>query len=1551
MPAGEDQMAQPADEGPFAAGAHGGGAAATYSIKREFAGATVMITGAAARAPGTLLPLLIESLLRTTDVGKVYVLIRGKRGMSARERLARLLQSGLFHLVRDSPRLLAKVRRAAPRSRRAVPALPAPARAAAADACRAARAARLRRQVELLEGDMNSDGLGLSAADLAKVQGGVQFVVHSAASIELEADVQHTLRSNYIGTRRLLALARTMTRLVSFVHVSTAYVNVNHPRGAAVDEVIYPLTVGLQEVSHADVVDDLMSLERQPANIRAQMYLDMWGFPNTYTMGKNLSEKLVASYAADHGLPIAIVRPALVTGLAGAPYPGYCGNLAGPVGMGVAMAVGLFDRLESVAMVPTHVWDAVPGDVVCSAILATAAATAARVAVNQYANARPGDPLVVHAGTSTTYPISFAEAFHAGLDFVRDNPPPFRLPGGGLFTLPMDYRPSEAAVKRCKYWTSWKVWAAVRVLEALGQHKTARRLKYGHLAWEIQNSTKTDRNMFFHSRNLLALEAALDAGDAGSGHYTVTWTIRNGGWLRYIHTNIAGMYRIVFGMSNLKGLEDSEFRFIPSRSVLPVQRSASAAAAAAADEDDDADAAHGDAALAAGIHRAAAAFARIPAAGSLHAALADDALPPAGAPAGEAPPRYAGAPPPDNARGLGMSLSSRLGQSLSYRPAAMADVASGAGAPQRTLSRLLSKPLDSLTRLPTPAGSLRNDDASQDCVDPPPWRARVRRAAVEQLLALMVGVWRLCKEQAEPDSGLLKLLTGAISSASNGEMLTDEAVGIAAAALLGEPVMVVRHADERVTAAVHFPPNAMPSPAEVAATREVTAPCALWVEREHFSVLQAQTGSGARVFGPSACSATPSPGPRGAPRAARAGPAPRAAPAPGAGRSSCPRPPRRAVAARAGGDSLRRPRRDGSAGSPGSAGRAGGSSSAAGRSAGSAAGGAAVHFDFLVLGSGIAGLSYALKVAEYGSVAVITKDYAGEGCTQYAQGGVCAVLDASDSVEAHVEDTIVAGAFLNDRNAVEVVCREGPARVLELVKLGADFTRNADGSLHLTREGGHSNRRIVHAADLTGAEIERALLATARRHPRITFHEHHLATELVVDEVGGAPHCLGADVLDQASGTAVRFLGLATMLATGGAGQVYPSTTNPHVATGDGMAMAYRAGAAMANMEFVQFHPTALYAPPEAGGRAGAERTFLITEALRGEGGRLTNLDGERFMAGYDDRLELAPRDVVARAITDQMQSRREPHVLLDISHKPRSEVLAHFPNIAKRCAAAGIDIAAEPIPVLPAQHYMCGGVVAGLRGETSVQGLFACGEVSCSGLHGANRLASNSLLEGLVFADRAAGPAVAHAEYAARACAPHLRAAAAAADFSGARAPRPLPAAAAAWVAAKRGEVRRLMWEAAGIVRRTAALQAAQAELAAAYVEVKSLASSCGVSTPLVELLNLVTVAELIVSCALQRRESRGLHFSADFPAPAPGAPAPSVIAASIRARYDLDALAARRAGGAGGAGGGLASLLTPAAGGAGAGAGAPGSPRGAGAKKSLLRDLSVRSLPESAQ
>ena len=543
-------------------------------------------------------------------------------------------------------------------------------------------------------------------------------------------------------------------------------------------------------------------------------------------------------------------------------------------------------------------------------------------------------------------------------------------------------------------------------------------------------------------------------------------------------------------------------------------------------------------------------------------------------------------------------------------------------------------------------------------------------------------------------------------------------------------------------------------------------------------------------------------------------------------------------------------------------------------------------YDFLVLGSGIAGLTYALKVAEHGRVAVVTKGAAAEGATRYAQGGVCAVLDKNDSVEAHIRDTMIAGVYLNDPRAVEVVCSEGPAAVLELARFGAKFTRTRGGKLHLTREGGHSARRIVHAADATGAEIERALLSEVTAHRNVRIFENLQAVDLVLGEgPEGERIALGADVLNPETNTMHRFLASATLLATGGAGQVYPLTTNPRVATGDGVAMAHRARASIANMEFVQFHPTALYNPSNS-----FERAFLISEAVRGEGGRLLNLKGDRFMSQYDARAELAPRDVVARAIHFELEKSGSPHVYLDISHRSSSDVLAHFPTISAHCESIGIDITKEPIPVIPAQHYMCGGVQAGLHGQSSLPGLFVCGEAACSGLHGANRLASNSLLEGLVFGSRAVLASVMHAEVVQAKAWDSFRVASTATDFTGPRAPRPLSSAAKAWVAAKRADLTGVMWDAAGIVRSQAKMHNALKEVSEMYLETRALLESYGESTDLLELRNLVTVGELILTSALQRKESRGGHFCLDYPEAVPQEARATVISTSLsRRRLDL--------------------------------------------------------------
>jgi len=519
------------------------------------------------------------------------------------------------------------------------------------------------------------------------------------------------------------------------------------------------------------------------------------------------------------------------------------------------------------------------------------------------------------------------------------------------------------------------------------------------------------------------------------------------------------------------------------------------------------------------------------------------------------------------------------------------------------------------------------------------------------------------------------------------------------------------------------------------------------------------------------------------------------------------------------------------------------------------------QFDFLVIGSGVAGLSFALRAAEHGTVAVVTKKESAESNTNYAQGGIAAVMDPGDDVEAHVQDTLVAGAGLCDEEVVRVVATEGPERVRELMRFGADFDVNADGSLHLGREGGHSANRIVHAADMTGREVEKTLLESVREHANIQIFEHHFAVNLLTEHQFGQDvrtlppgglHCFGAYVLDAMEGRVETFLAKTTLLAAGGAGQVYLHTTNPPVATGDGIAMAYRAHATIANMEFIQFHPTSLYMPgADFNGRA-----FLITEAVRGDGGLLTNLAGERFMPHYDEREELAPRDVVARAIDDQMKRRGDRHVWLDISHKPKEEVLKHFPNIAETLLQYGIDITKDKIPVVPAAHYTCGGVVVDLQARTSIAGLLACGEVTCSGLHGANRLASNSLLEALVFAHRALPTAVEHAKTAAwRADVPEW-------DESNTEHSEE-------WVLVShnRDELRQVMSDYVGIVRSTLRLERAARRIALLAQETEEFYQRTKLSPDLCELRNLVAVAHLIVASARSRTESRGLHTMLDYP------------------------------------------------------------------------------------
>jgi L-aspartate oxidase len=508
------------------------------------------------------------------------------------------------------------------------------------------------------------------------------------------------------------------------------------------------------------------------------------------------------------------------------------------------------------------------------------------------------------------------------------------------------------------------------------------------------------------------------------------------------------------------------------------------------------------------------------------------------------------------------------------------------------------------------------------------------------------------------------------------------------------------------------------------------------------------------------------------------------------------------------------------------------------------------HVDFLVLGGGVAGLTFALEAAGHGSVLVLTKRQRWEGSTQYAQGGVAAVLGPDDDFALHVEDTLTAGAGLCKREAVDVTVREGPDRIRWLLSLGADFDRNSHDHLHLTREGGHSRRRVAHAKDTTGREIERVLLAASTA-GGVRVEEERIAVELITSGkagLGGPNRALGAYVLDRATGEIAAITAGVTVLATGGSGKVYLYTTNPDVSTGDGVAMAYRAGAAVANLEFFQFHPTCLFHPQA--------KSFLVSEALRGEGGILRNAAGEAFMSRYDERRELAPRDVVARSIDAEMKRRGDECAFLDMTHKPKGFLVEHFPHIYATCREFGIDMAVQPIPVVPAAHYQCGGVVTDLEGRTSVLQLFAVGEVACTGLHGANRLASNSLLEGLVFGRRAA---VAAGEA--------LSGAGPAPDVPDWNPGDALAPDEGVVVAHNWDEVRRVMWNYVGIVRTEKRLERARTRLRVLRAEIRDYYWQYKVTGDLVELRNVADVAMLIVESARRRKESRGLHYLLDHP------------------------------------------------------------------------------------
>jgi L-aspartate oxidase len=504
--------------------------------------------------------------------------------------------------------------------------------------------------------------------------------------------------------------------------------------------------------------------------------------------------------------------------------------------------------------------------------------------------------------------------------------------------------------------------------------------------------------------------------------------------------------------------------------------------------------------------------------------------------------------------------------------------------------------------------------------------------------------------------------------------------------------------------------------------------------------------------------------------------------------------------------------------------------------------------DFLVIGSGIAGLSFALRAADAGQVLIVTKRQPEEGSTAWAQGGIAAVLDPADRFEDHIADTLAVGDGLCHPDVVELCVREGPAAVRALCdRYGARFDRTDSGELALTREGGHSARRIAHAKDTTGREIERALLEAARAHPSIRFLAEHMAVDLLtLAKYGGPDACFGAYVLERRGGQVLPILARATVLATGGAGKVYLYTSNPDVSTADGVAMAYRAGARVANLEFFQFHPTCLY-HPEA-------KSFLISEALRGEGGVLKLITGETFMERYHPMKSLATRDVVARAIDAELKRTGADYVGLDMTHLDRDFLPERFPAIHARCMQYGIDMRERPIPVVPAAHYLCGGVVSDVWGRTSVKNLYAIGETAHTGLHGACRLASNSLLEGAVFGRRAAEDAIATQSLFPAEVTPWLS--------GNAQDPDEAVVVTQNW-----DEVRRLMWNYVGIVRTDKRLARARRRIELIRDEIRDYYWNFKVTSDLLELRNLALAAHLIIECATRRRESRGLHFNTDHP------------------------------------------------------------------------------------
>lgn len=516
------------------------------------------------------------------------------------------------------------------------------------------------------------------------------------------------------------------------------------------------------------------------------------------------------------------------------------------------------------------------------------------------------------------------------------------------------------------------------------------------------------------------------------------------------------------------------------------------------------------------------------------------------------------------------------------------------------------------------------------------------------------------------------------------------------------------------------------------------------------------------------------------------------------------------------------------------------------------------EYDYLVIGAGIAGMSFALKVAGKGKVALICKTTLEEANTALAQGGVASVTNLKvDNFEKHIEDTMIAGDWLSDREAVSKVVREAPEQIQQLLKWGVEFDRKEDGSFDLHREGGHSEFRILHHADNTGFEIQRGLIEAVRANDKIDVFENHFAIEIITQHHLGkivtrrTPDitCYGAYVLDTNTGNVDKFLSKVTLMATGGAGAVYTTTTNPLVATGDGIAMVYRAKGTVKDMEFIQFHPTALYHP-------GDRPSFLITEAMRGYGAVLRNLRGEEFMHKYDPRLSLAPRDIVARAIDSEMKLHGDDHVYLDVTHKDAEKTRKHFPNIYAKCLSLGIDITKDYIPVAPAAHYLCGGIKVDINGESSIKRLYAVGECSCTGLHGGNRLASNSLIEAVVYADAAAK----HAS----ACAPGYELREDVPDWNddGTRHPEEM-----VLITQSIKEVGQIMSAYVGIVRSNLRLDRAWNRLDILYEETERLFKCSKASREICELRNIINVGYLIMRQAKERKESRGLHYTLDYP------------------------------------------------------------------------------------